>query len=171
MLFLPNRAGIAMASEATDTPITALKGTLSLLTRRKTAQPGIPRSREKAYHVREALVRPAAPQKIWPTVAMISTSFAAQLSRALVKIAPTKPAASLTPSTSFAANRKASRTNQPISAEKKTERQTPWAALMAAPLVSSAVCADASYPVCVYIVRRNPIGRTSSQKPRLLVEP
>ncbi len=56
-----------------------------------------------------------------------------------MKIAPTKPAPSLTASTSLAANRKASSTNQPISAEKKTERQTPWAAVIAAPRVSSAV--------------------------------
>ena len=121
-----------------------MNGTLSRLTRRKIAQPGIPRSRENAYQVREALVRPAAPQKSWPTVAMIRTSFAAQESSALVKIAPTKPAPSLTASTSFAANRNASSTNQPISAEKKTERQTPCAAVIAAPFVSSAVCAEAS---------------------------
>ena len=61
-------------------------------------------------------------------VAMISTSLAAQESRALVKMAPTKPAASLTASTSFAAKRKARSTNQPMRAEKKTERHTPWAA-------------------------------------------
>ena len=77
MLFLPNSAGIAMTSEATETAITALNGTLSLFTRRKIAHPGIPRSREKAYHVREALVSPAAPQKSWPIVAMIRTIFAA----------------------------------------------------------------------------------------------
>ena len=35
---------------------------------------------------------------------------------------------------------------------------------MAAPRVSSAVWADASYPVCVYIVRMKPSGRTYSQK-------
>ena len=104
----------------------------------------MPRSRENAYQVRDALVRPAAPQNSWPTVAMIRTSFAAQLSSALVKIAPTKPAPSLTRLTSLAANRNASSTNQPISAEKNTERHTPCAAVIAAPLVSSAVWADAS---------------------------
>src|SRR5919109_89772 len=144
MSFLPNSAGIAMTSDATDTAITALKGTRSRLIRRNSHQPGIPRSREKAYQVREALVRPAAPQKSWPTVAMIRTIFAAQESRALVKIAPTKPAPSLTALTSLAANRKASRTNHPISAEKKTDRHTPWAAALAAPRVSSAVWAEAS---------------------------
>ena len=112
--------------------------------RRNSAQPGIPRSRENAYQVREALVRPAATQKIWPTVAIRITIFAAQESRALVKIAITPPPASLTAPTSLAANRNASRTNQPISAEKNTERQTPWAAAIAAPRVSSAVCAEAS---------------------------
>src|ERR671930_2116639 len=78
MLFFPNSAGMAMTSEATDTAITALNGTRSLLTRRNSHQPGIPRSRENAYHVRDALVRPAAPQNSCPTVAMISTSFAPQ---------------------------------------------------------------------------------------------
>src|SRR5215208_2003216 len=144
MLFLPKSAGMAITSEATETPITALNGTRSRLTRRNSPQPGIPRSRENAYQVRDALVRPAAPQKIWPIVAMISTSFAAQESRALVKMEPTKPAPSLTASTSLAANRNASSTNQPISAEKNTDRHTPWAAVTAAPLVSSAVWADAS---------------------------
>ena len=70
--------------------------------------------------------------------------FAAQESSALVKIAPTNPAPSLTASTSVAANRNASSTNQPITADQKTERQTPCAALIAAPRVSSAVCAEAS---------------------------
>ncbi len=48
---------------------------------------GIPRSRENAYQVREALVNPAVTQKIWPIVAIMMTSFAAQESSALVKIA------------------------------------------------------------------------------------
>src|ERR671937_2240735 len=96
MLFLPNSAGMAMISEATDTAITALNGTRSLLTRRNSHQPGIPRSRENAYQVRDALVRPAAPQNSWPTVAISRTNFAAHGSSALVKITPTKPAPSLT---------------------------------------------------------------------------
>src|SRR5919108_4078034 len=113
MLFLPNSAGIAITSEKNDTAITALNGTRSRLTRRKRNQPGMPRSRENAYHVRDALVSPAAPQNSWPTVAMMSTSLAAHESSALVKIAPTKPAPSLTAATSVAANRNASSTNQP----------------------------------------------------------
>src|SRR6266511_5081832 len=96
MLFLPKSAGIAIASENTETAITALNGTRSRLIRRKMNQPGIARSRENAYQVREALVRPAAPQKNCPTVAIRITSFAAHGSRALVKIAPTKPAPLLT---------------------------------------------------------------------------
>ena len=48
---------------ASSPAITALNGTRSALTRRKMDQPGIPRSRENAYQVREALVSPAAPQK------------------------------------------------------------------------------------------------------------
>src|SRR6266516_1285676 len=138
MLFLPKSAGIEISSEKNDTAITALNGTRSRLTRRNTYQPGIPRSRENAYQVREALVRPAAPQKNCPMVAIRITSFAAQESSALVKIAPTNPAPSLTAFTSVAANRNARSTSQPISAEKNTDRHTPWAAAFAAPLVSSA---------------------------------
>src|SRR6266540_5351570 len=119
---------MAMISEKTDTAITALKGTRSALTRRNSPQPGIARSRENAYQVREALVSPAAPQNSCPTVAIRITSFAAHESSAVSKIEKVVPAASLIALTSLAANRKASRTNQPISAEKNTERQTPWAA-------------------------------------------
>src|ERR671936_1986000 len=114
MLFLPNSAGIAMTSEKNETAITALKGTRSRLTRRKIDQPGMPRSRENAYHVREALVSPAAPQNSWPTVAMMSTSLAAHESSALEKMAPTKPALSSTAFSSVAANRNAKSTNQPM---------------------------------------------------------
>src|SRR5215216_5123623 len=139
MSFLPNRAGMAMINEAIETAITALNGTRSRLMRRKIAQPGIPRSRENAYQVRDALVSPAAPQKNCPTVAIKITIFAAQGSRALVKIDPTKPPLLLTAPTWVAANRNARSTSQPISADQKTERQTPCAAAFAAPRVTSAV--------------------------------
>src|SRR5215211_1321538 len=144
MLFFPNRAGMAIRAEKNETAITALNGTRSALIRRNTVHPGIARSRENAYQVREALVSPAAPQNSCPTVAIRITSFAAQESRALVKIAPTKPALWLTSLTSVAANRNASSTNHPITADQNTERHTPWAAALAAPRVSSAVCAEAS---------------------------
>src|SRR3954469_18237099 len=132
MSFLPNRAGIEISSEKNDTAITAHSGTRLRFTRPNSPQPGIARSRENAYQVREALVSPAVTQKIWPITAIRITSFAAHESRALVKIAWTAPAASLTAFTSLAANRKARITNQPINAEKKTERHTPWAAAIEA---------------------------------------
>src|SRR5437763_2336074 len=105
MLCLPNSAGMAITSEATETAITALNGTLSRLTRWNRAQPGIPRSRENAYQVREALVSPAAPQKNWPTVAIRITSFAAHELIEVLKIVPTNPALALIAFTSVAANR------------------------------------------------------------------
>src|SRR3954470_22132904 len=117
MLFFPNRAGMEMIREKTATAITPLNGTLSRFTRRKIAQPGIARSRENAYQVREALVRHAVPQNSWPMVAIRTTSFAAHGSIELVKIEPTKPAPSLTAATSLAANRKASRRIHPMIAE------------------------------------------------------
>ena len=103
-----------MIAETTETAITELNGTLWRLTRRKMVQPGIARSRENAYQVREALVRPAAPQNSWPTVAMMKISFAAQESSASMKIAPTKPAASVTTAASGTANRKVSSRTQPM---------------------------------------------------------
>src|SRR3954451_569666 len=119
MLFLPNSAGMEMIRANTETAITPLNGTRSRLTRRKIAQPGIARSRENAYQVREALVRHAVPQKSWPMVAIRTTSFAAHESIAVVKIVPTKPFDGADPiaSTSLAANRKASRRIQPMMAE------------------------------------------------------
>src|SRR5215475_7390196 len=74
----PQYAGIVIRSAAIETATTALNGTRRLVSRRNSHQPGIPRSRENAYQVRDALVKPAAPQKSWPTVAMISTIFAPQ---------------------------------------------------------------------------------------------
>src|SRR5437867_184018 len=82
---LPQRAGIVMMNDAIDTAITAYSGTRWRFRRRKSHQPGMPLSREKAYHVREALVRPAAPQNSWPMVAMIRTAFAAAGVSALLK--------------------------------------------------------------------------------------
>src|SRR6266545_3196366 len=124
MLLVPKSAGIAITREKNETPITALNGTRSLFTRRNSHQPGIPRSRENAYQVREALVRPAAPQKSCPTVAIRRTSFAAQGSKTLVKIAPTKPAPLSIAWTSVAAKRNAKSTNHPMTADQNTDRQT-----------------------------------------------
>ena len=58
--------------------------------------------------------------------------------------AVTAPPPSVTAFSLLTAKRSASNTAQPAIAEKKTERQTPWAAAIAAPRVSSAVCAEAS---------------------------
>src|SRR5437588_12569448 len=133
-----------MISAARDTASTAYSGTRFAFSRRNNAHPGIPRSRENAYQVREALVSPAAPQKNCPTVAIRITSFAAHAFMEVVKIVPTNPALALIAFTSVAANRNARSNSQPITADQHTDRHTPWAAAFAAPLVSSAVCADAS---------------------------
>src|SRR5687768_17619520 len=125
MSFEPHSAGTVIASAATETPMTALNGTRSRLIRRNRDQPGIARSRENAYQVRDALVRPAATQKICPIVAIRNTIFAAHGSSEMLKISPTKPPASLTASTSLAANRNARITNHPITADQNTDRHTP----------------------------------------------
>src|SRR5262249_17650338 len=80
-VLVPKYAGIVMSSEKTETASTAYSGTLFAVRRRNRVQPGMPRSRENAYQVRDALVRPAAPQNSCPTVKMISTNFAAQALR------------------------------------------------------------------------------------------
>src|SRR3954451_16216593 len=113
--------------------------------------------------MREALVTHDMPQKNCPTVASRITNFAVALESALSMIAIDEPPPSLTAFRSVAANVSASSTNQPNTPDQKTERQTPLAAPSAAPRVSSEMCADASYPVCVYIVSRNPCVSTRSQ--------
>ena len=84
------------------------------------------------------------PQKSWPTVQMSSTILADDEVSAVVIIGIDPPPAFVIPASSFDANISASSTIQPAIAEKKIERHTPRAALIAAPRVSSAVCAEAS---------------------------
>jgi hypothetical protein len=67
--------------------------------------------------MREALVRHALPQKIWPTVEMIRISFTQPVVIAASKTAIELPPASVTALESAAANVKASSRNQPIRAE------------------------------------------------------
>src|SRR3954469_22698688 len=110
--------------------------------------------------MRDALVTHAMPQNSWPTVAATRTNLFAHGSSALEKIASDEPPPELIASTSFAANRNASRRTQPMTPDQNTDRHTPCAAPMAAPFVSSEMCADASQPVCVYIVSRKPSGST-----------
>ena len=103
------------------------------------------RSRENAKNVRELLVTHAIPQNSWPIVAIrriISAQF--WFMSAEVKTEIDVPKASLTASTSVAANVIASSTNQPISAELATDCQTPLAAACSASCVSSETCAEAS---------------------------
>ncbi len=120
------------------------------------------------------------PQKNWPTQAITRIASAQfWFISAEVKTAITLPKPSLTASTLVAANRNASSRNHPITAEDATDCQMPFAAACSAPTVSSATCAEASYPVSVYIVSRKPIGRTRNQyvkppvapsaKPELLI--
>src|SRR4051794_36379482 len=96
---------------------TALAGTRLVLTFLHTRQPGIAPSREKAKHMREALVRHAAPQNSCPTVEMIRTSLTQAADIAVLRIAIDTywPAAacSLMPLMSVAAKVSASSTIQP----------------------------------------------------------
>src|SRR5712691_4637114 len=119
-------------------------GTRLLSTRLQMPHPGIARSREKAYHVRDALVRHPRPQKSWPTVEMRITASAHFELSALVKTEIDVPPALLIAPTSLAAKVIASRTNQPITAAQKTEFHRPRADLSSASCVSSATWAEAS---------------------------
>src|ERR671921_475795 len=156
----PSSAGSVMTSAAMQTKITAYFGTPFSSTRRRAFENGRPLSRENANVIRDALVTHAMPQKSCPSVEITTTAFSAQESSALPKIASDEPAPSLTASTSVAANVIASSTNHPISADQKTDCQTPRAAALAAPRVSSETCAEASKPVIVYCVSRKPSGST-----------
>ena len=116
-VFVPKYAGMVMISDAIDTAMTALNGTRLGVSRRNSAQPGIPRSRENAYQVRDALVSPAAPQNSCPTVQMIRTSFAADEVKPFSITGMAPPPALLIASTLVAANSRASSTAQPAIAE------------------------------------------------------
>src|SRR3954468_3860053 len=80
----PPSAGSVMISAQTATASTEYTGTRRLSTLLHSRQPGIARPRENAYHVRDALVRPAMPQKICPIVAMKITASAQPELMALV---------------------------------------------------------------------------------------
>src|SRR3954469_18184031 len=121
--------------------------------------------------MREALVTHDMPQKSWPTVARTRTNFAFALDRAPSMIEIDVPPASLTPLTSVAAKVIANRTNHPKTPDQNTERQTPCAAPFAALRVSSEMCAEASYPVCVYIVKMKPCVRMKNQNQPLTDPP
>src|SRR3954452_15068691 len=115
--------------------------------------------------MRDALVRQAMPQNSWPTVAISTTIFAdpEPSAESMIAIEDPRPQplpGSLMNFVSVAAKVSASSTNQPIRPDQKTALQTPLAAPSAAPLVSSETWAEASYPVCVYIVSRKPSGST-----------
>src|SRR5919112_3410739 len=113
---LPLSAGSVTMSENAATASTELAGTRRLSTLLQKRHPGIARSREKAYQVRDALVSPAMPQKICPIVAMRITSSAHPELIALVNTEIEVPPASLIAFTSEAANVIAISTNQPNSA-------------------------------------------------------
>src|SRR4029079_8393991 len=133
-----------MISAAAQEPSTANAGTRWWLSRVQTRWPGTARSRENAYIMREQLVTQAMPQNSCPIVAISTTALLAVGVSELLNTASEEPRPSLTALTSVAANVIASSTNQPIRPDQKTERQTPLAALIAAPLVSSDRCAEAS---------------------------
>src|SRR3954447_6769167 len=110
--------------------------------------------------MREQDVTQAMPQKSWPIVAISTTTFCQPCGSDVAKTTSEPPPPLLMPATSVAAKVIASSTIHPPTPDQKTARHTPCAAALAAPWVSSEMCADASYPVCVYIVRRNPSGST-----------
>src|SRR5437899_12677539 len=106
-----------MISAATEDARTAYRGTRSRFRRRNSAQPGMPRSRENAYQVREQLVRPAAPQNNCPTVQINSTALAAAEVSAVSITGIEPPPFSVMAGTFLAANTSASSTAQPAIAE------------------------------------------------------
>src|ERR1700712_136925 len=112
---LPASAGRGMTSAAAATASTENAGTRRRSTLLHSRQPGIARSRENAYQVRDALVRPAMPQKICPIVEMRMIASAQPEPSELVNTEIDVPPASLIALVSEAANVMASSTNQPNS--------------------------------------------------------
>src|SRR3954453_14348125 len=111
-----------MIMPATPLPMTALNGTPEARTFRKWLEPGMPRSRENAKHMREALVRQARPQKSCPTVQISTTALKAAGVSAWLKMASADPApnpllALLTKLGFCTAKVIARMTNQPMIAE------------------------------------------------------
>src|SRR5437667_8081373 len=110
---LPKYAGIVMISAATEPASTANSGTRWRFRRRNSHHPGMPLSREHAYHVREQLVSPAAPQNSWPTVQMSKTALAAAVVSEVSMIGIEPPPFSVIAGTFVAANTSASSTAHP----------------------------------------------------------
>src|SRR5213592_1197906 len=105
---LLHSAGMLIRRESSVTASTAYVGTRWWLRRLKSHHPGMARSRENAYQVREALVRPAMPQKICPMVAIRITALAAAEVSALSKMGIEPPPPALIALTSVAAKTNAS---------------------------------------------------------------
>ena len=85
-------AGSVMISAAVAIAITALRGTPSAVTFDSAAEPGRPRSREKAKHILDALVRHARPQNSCPSVEIITTALNAAVVSDWLKISSELPA-------------------------------------------------------------------------------
>src|SRR3954451_7273192 len=140
----PSSAGAVITIAATQDAMTANAGTRWWFRRVHSLQPGTARSREKANIIREHEVTHAMPQNSWPIVAVTTTTFCQPCGSAVAKTDSEEPRPLLIPSTSVAAKVIASSTSQPPTPDQKTLRQTPWAGALAAPCVSSEMCAEAS---------------------------
>src|SRR5215212_12115742 len=103
-----------MISAAAATNSTAPTGTRLWLSFVHMRQPGIARSRENAYVMRDALVTQAMPQNSWPMHEIRMTISAAVDESDCSKIASDVPPASVTALGSSTANVIASSTIQPI---------------------------------------------------------
>src|SRR3954454_186890 len=101
-------AGSVISRAAAQTNSTAPTGTRLRSSFVQIRQPGMARSRENAYVMRDALVTQAMPQNSWPMHEMKMTISPAVLDSALSMIESEPPPASLTALVSVAANVSAS---------------------------------------------------------------
>ena len=133
-----------------------------LLTLAKWREPGMPRSREKAKHIREALVRQARPQKSCPTVQISSTALNPAELSALERIASESRRRSRSPigDEGGVLHGEGDRQQDDPADHRRVEDRRPYAARRvprgAVGLLGDV--AEASKPVIVYCVSRNPIG-------------
>ena len=89
---LPFNAGSVMTSAAIAIVITALRGVPLAFTFARLLDAGRPRSRAKAKHILDALVRQARPQKSWPRVEIRTTALKAAVLNERLKISSELPA-------------------------------------------------------------------------------
>ena len=124
MSSLPNSAGMAISSETIDTPITALNGTRAWLTRRNSDQPGHPVARESVPGARGARQAGCGAEQLAHRGDEDHELRGRRVERAR-EDGPDEAGAIVDGLDIGGREEECEHTNEPTTAEKNTERQTP----------------------------------------------